>query len=106
VAVAAVVGFVELGFRWWWLLVLFLVFDASVVGYAHSPQLGAWTYDVVHSYIGPAGLAVVAIAADARWAAFVALTWAFHIAVDRLLGYGLKFRDRFGHTHLGDVGRA
>ena len=25
--------------------------------------------------------------------------------MDRLLGYGLKFTDRFTHTHLGEVGR-
>jgi hypothetical protein len=105
VAVAAVVAFVELGFSWWWLLVLFLPFDASMVGYAHSPRLGAWTYNSVHSYVGPAGLGIVGITADARWAAFLALTWAFHVGVDRLLGYGLKYRDRFTHTHLGEVGK-
>ena len=29
----------------------------------------------------------------------------FHIAVDRLLGYGLKFTDSFAHTHLGEIGK-
>ena len=101
IAVAATVAFVHAGFRWWWLLALFLVFDASMIGYAANPRLGAWTYNAVHSYIGPAALAIVAIAVDERWAAFAALLWAFHIGVDRLLGYGLKFQDRFTHTHLG-----
>lgn len=41
--------------------------------------------------------AVVAFVADARWA--------FHVGVDRALGYGLKFRDRFTHTHLGEIGK-
>lgn len=105
-AVAAVtaIAFVELGFAWWWLLVLFLVFDASMVGYVHSPRLGAWTYNAVHSYVAPAVLGVAAVVGGARWAAFLALLWAFHIAVDRLLGYGLKFTDRFTHTHLGEIG--
>ncbi|WP_281964856.1 DUF4260 family protein [Serinicoccus marinus] len=44
-------------------------------------------------------------AGDARWSLFVAGTWAFHIAVDRLLGYGLKFTDSFAHTHLGEIGK-
>ena len=103
-AVVTAVAFVDLGHAWWWLVALFLVFDLSMVGYARSPRLGAWTYNAVHSYVAPAVLGVVAIADGARWAGFVALLWAFHIAVDRLLGYGLKFQDRFQHTHLGDIG--
>ena len=101
----AAVAFVDLGFDWWWLLALFLVFDLSMVGYASSPRLGAWTYNAVHSYVAPALLGVVAVVDGARWTAFLALLWAFHIAVDRLLGYGLKFQDRFTLTHLGEIGR-
>jgi hypothetical protein len=104
-AVVAAVAFVELGFDWWWLLALFLLFDLSMVGYARSARLGAWTYNAVHSYLAPALLGVVAVVDGARWTAFLALVWAFHIAVDRLLGYGLKFQDRFTHTHLGEIGR-
>ena len=103
-AVVAAVGFVHLGYSWWWLLALFLVFDLSMVGYASSPRLGAWTYNAVHSYLAPAALGVAAILGEARWAAFWSLVWAFHIAVDRLLGYGLKFQDRFTPTHLGEIG--
>ena len=104
IAVLAVVGFVDLGFSWWWLAVLFLGFDASMLGYVRGPRLGAWTYNAVHSYIGPALLGLLGVVAEARWAAFVSLAWAFHIGVDRLLGYGLKFTDRFTHTHLGEIG--
>jgi Domain of unknown function (DUF4260) len=104
VAALVVVTFVELDFAWWWLLALFLLWDLSMVGYIASPRLGAITYNVGHSYLGPAGLLAVTLASDAQWPAFVALTWAFHIAVDRLLGYGLKFTDRFTHTHLGEIG--
>ena len=104
IAALAVVAFVQLGFAWWWLLALFLLWDLSMVGYLASPRLGAITYNIGHSYLGPAALLALTWASDARWAAFVALTWAFHIAVDRLLGYGLKFTDRFSHTHLGEIG--
>ena len=101
-----VVAFVELGFDWWWLLALFLVFDVSMIGYAHSPRLGAWTYNAVHSYLAPAAVGMGGIVSGARSAAFLALSWGFHIAIDRLLGYGLKFTDRFSHTHLGEIGGA
>jgi len=104
VAVAVVVGFVEYGFAWWWLLVLFLAWDLSMLGYLVSARTGAWTYNAVHSYVGPALLLGHALVSGAHWSAFVALTWAFHIAADRLLGYGLKFTSGFHHTHLGDLG--
>jgi hypothetical protein len=100
-----VVGFVSYRFDWWWLLALFLVWDLSMIGYIVSAPVGAWTYNAVHSYIGPGLLIAGALVADGRWAAFVGLAWAFHIAVDRLLGYGLKFTTAFNHTHLGVVGR-
>lgn len=106
VAVLVVVAFLQLDFDWWWLLVLFLAFDLSMVGYAASPRLGALTYNVVHNYAGPAVLLGIALLADARWAAFVGFVWAFHVAADRALGYGLKFRDAFTHTHLGEIGDA
>jgi hypothetical protein len=105
IAALSVVAFVELGFSWWWLFVLFLLFDLSMIGYLRDPGLGAWTYNAVHSYIGPAAAGVVAVVSTSRDAAFVALLWAFHIGVDRFLGYGLKMRDRFTHTHLGEIGR-
>ncbi|MCA1783809.1 MAG: DUF4260 domain-containing protein [Dermatophilaceae bacterium] len=105
VAALVVVAFVQLGFAWWWLLAVFLLWDLSMVGYITSPRLGAITYNLGHSYLGPAALLGFALVSDARWPAFIALTWAFHIAVDRLLGYGLKFTDRFSHTHLGQIGQ-
>ena len=104
VAALAATTFVELRFDWWWLVVLFLAFDVSMVGYVHSPRVGAWTYNTVHTYALPAGVGVAAVATESRGLAFLALVWAFHIAVDRGLGYGLKFRDRFTHTHLGEIG--
>jgi hypothetical protein len=104
IAALVAVAFVELGFSWWWLVVLFLLFDVSMVGYLHDPRLGAWAYNTVHSYIGPAACGVGAVVSASRGLAFVSLVWAFHIGIDRLLGYGLKLRDRFTSTHLGEIG--
>ncbi len=105
IAVVAVALFVESGFDWWWLIVLFLVFDLSFLGYLAGPAIGAWVYNLAHSYIGPGLLGLISVVGDLRWAAFVALLWAFHIGVDRTFGYGLKYEDSFSHTHLGEIGR-
>ena len=104
IALAAVVAVVRLDIAWWWLAALFLIFDLSMVGYARSAALGALTYNLGHSYIGPVLLGIAAVVTDSRGALIIALAWIFHIGVDRLLGYGLKFTDRFTHTHLGEIG--
>ena len=96
---------------WWFPLAVFLVFDLSMVGYVRSPSAGAFWYNLAHTYAWPAVLAVVALVTAAsspslsRWLALIAFAWAFHIGVDRALGYGLKLPDAFTHTHLGWIGR-
>lgn len=94
------------GFAWYWLPVLFLVFDISMVGYAINNRIGALTYNIGHSLIGPGLLAVIYIATSSEDILFVTLLWLFHIFVDRAMGYGLKHVEGFHHTHLGKIGKA
>ncbi|GGM62558.1 hypothetical protein GCM10011608_54680 [Micromonospora sonchi] len=59
----------------------------------------------------PAMLGAVAVTAAALrdaidWLGVLAIAWAFHIAIDRALGCGLKMTEGFGHTHLGPIGTA
>ncbi|WP_062522404.1 DUF4260 family protein [Demequina silvatica] len=110
-AAAALAGAVALD-AWWWPLALFLAFDLSALGYLRGPRAGAFAYNLVHSYWGPAALGAWAIAAqvwdvpgDVRWILIGASSWLFHVGVDRALGYGLKLDDHFQHTHLGWIGR-
>jgi hypothetical protein len=100
-----VVGAFQLDFAWWWLLVVFLAFDLSALFYLANTRIGAAAYNAVHNYTPPALLFVAFLVTDVRWLAFVALAWAFHVAVDRALGYGLKHDDDFQHTHLGWIGK-
>ncbi|MEU8423498.1 DUF4260 domain-containing protein [Micromonospora sp. NPDC048835] len=111
VAALAVVVTVTVGYPWWSLLALFLVFDLSMLGYLRGPRLGAFCYNLAHSYALPATLGAVAVAAAGfgdpiSWLGILALAWVFHIAVDRGLGYGLKTAEGFEHTHLGLIGKA
>jgi hypothetical protein len=97
---------------WWFPLALFLIFDLSALGYAHSPAVGAFWYNAIHTYAWPSILAVIALVTrDAspslsKWLALIAFAWAFHIGVDRMLGYGLKLPEAFTLTHLGPIGKA
>lgn len=112
VAVLALAGtvMIEAGL-WWFPLALFLVFDMSMAGYLRSPSAGAFWYNVVHTYAWPLILALIALSTSeasrglSRWLALVALAWALHVGVDRMLGYGLKLPDAFTATHLGRIGK-
>lgn len=88
----------------WILALLILLPDISMLGYLAGPRIGATSYNAAHSYLAPAlaWLLLQAIAPD--WADPVALIWVAHIGVDRMLGYGLKYRDSFRRTHLSIIG--
>lgn len=111
VALIALVAVVTLYPEWWWMvLAAFLAFDLSMLGYLRSTVAGATTYNLVHNYAFPAlaGMAALALepvsSAASTAAGVLACAWAFHVGVDRALGYGLKLSDSFTHTHLGWIG--
>ncbi|MFI0349936.1 DUF4260 family protein [Actinomadura sp. 9N407] len=110
IAVALLLAMVAFGQPWWLLLAAFLLFDLSAVGYLRGPCAGAVSYNAVHNYAGPAMtsalyLALIIVGHHVIWLSLLAACWAFHVAVDRALGYGLKFDEGFTHTHLGRIGR-
>jgi hypothetical protein len=112
VALLAVVAVAVLYPGWWWvLLAAFLVFDLSMLGYVRSTTAGATSYNLVHNYAFPALAGLTALVIQASFpaastaAGVLACAWAFHVGVDRALGYGLKMPDGFRHTHLGRIGK-
>jgi hypothetical protein len=74
-----------------------------LAGYLAGPRTGAAIYNVAHSYIGPAMLAVALLNSGAPL--ILPLVWGAHIGFDRVLGYGLKYPSAFSDTHLGRIGR-
>jgi hypothetical protein len=90
---------------WWLVPLLLLLPDLLMVGYAASSRVGAWLYDLAHSYPVPALLGAVATAAEEPFWQGVALIWFAHIGMDRAVGYGLKYETDFRDTHLGRIGR-
>ncbi|RWZ55096.1 DUF4260 family protein [Labedella populi] len=112
IIVLSMVAIVVIAPTWWWVpLAAFLLFDLSQLGYLLSTRAGAAAYNAVHTYVWPAALAVVAFLTWSEaptvglWTMLSASAWAFHVAVDRALGYGLKRPDAFTHTHLGWIGK-
>ena len=91
------------GYGWSLLLALFLAPDLSMIGYLGGPRAGALAYDAIHTYALPVALGVVSVLSDSTVATQIALIWAAHIGMDRLLGYGLKYPTAFKDTHLQRV---
>nr|WP_237684290.1 DUF4260 domain-containing protein [Pseudaminobacter soli] len=90
-----------------WLLFALLVLapDLSMLGYLAGPRIGALAYNLFHSLIGPLVLLALGWFGASDPAVHVAIIWAFHVAFDRAVGYGLKLTTSFRDTHLGRIGR-
>ena len=101
----AILGYTLYGSSWWLFALLLLVPDVGALGYLAGPQIGAPVYNAFHTYAGPGVLVAIGAGDGSTILLSIGLIWFAHIGMDRAVGYGLKYADRFGHTHLGIVGR-
>ncbi|WP_224996231.1 DUF4260 domain-containing protein [Cesiribacter sp. SM1] len=96
---------IYLGYAWWVFPAWLLAPDLSMLGYLLNTKIGAWTYNIFHHQ----GLALAFVAAGVVMAVpelqLAGLVLFGHSAMDRALGYGLKYEDSFQHTHLGWIGK-
>src|ERR1700722_9904250 len=87
--------------RWALFALLFLTPDLSLLGYLRSGNRhAAALYNLVHSYVLPLALGLLAWKRGSPVAGQLALIWLSHISFDRLLGFGLKFPGTFRYTHI------
>jgi Domain of unknown function (DUF4260) len=101
----AIVAFSMTEQPWWLFALLILVPDLSMAGYLAGSRVGALVYNAVHVTLGPIILTVVGLLLSDLPVLGVAMIWLAHIGIDRALGYGLKYGNGFGFTHLGRIGR-
>lgn len=92
--------FASTGVRWWLFAILLLAPDLSALGYLAGPRIGAWGYNLAHTYTLPAALIGVGWATGTPPALAFGSIWLCHIGLDRAVGYGLKHRTAFRSTHL------
>jgi len=87
--------------RWGLFALLFLVPDVALVPYLWSRgRAAAASYNLVHTYVLPLALGLVAWISNTAILGQLALIWSAHISFDRLMGYGLKYPDEFRRTHI------
>jgi hypothetical protein len=88
-----------------WILfaILFLTPDLFMLGYIINSKIGAAAYNLAHTLTIPLALLLASYILHWHLAAELALIWTAHIALDRLLGYGLKYPTFFKDTHLQHI---
>ncbi|MGV3489766.1 MAG: DUF4260 domain-containing protein [Devosia sp.] len=95
-----------LGGNWWLFAILLLAPDLAFFGYGLGEKWGARIYNFMHTYTHPAIVAAIGWFGGVSVLVEIGLIWAAHIAMDRALGYGLKYPGLSGFTHLGPMGKA
>jgi hypothetical protein len=76
-----------------------------MLSYLAGPKAGAVIYNLVHSYVGAVACIMIGVLLPSPILLSFGLIWCAHLGFDRALGYGLKYPDSFGFTHLGRIGR-
>lgn len=106
-AIAAISAllYARTGASWWLFAALWLAPDLSMLGYLGKPCRASRIYNAAHTYTVPITLALSALLLHGQGLVPIALIWVNHIAIDRLMGYGLKFEEGFVWTHLGKLGK-
>jgi hypothetical protein len=104
VLVAATFSYAGQDTSWWLFAALFLAPDLSMLGYLAGPKVGAAIYNTAHFYGLPLALIACGVFVSVPNAVAIGLVWAAHIGLDRALGYGLKYGEGFGASHLGRIG--
>lgn len=98
-------AYAQYGSGWLVFAIFILAPDLSMLGYLGGKKFGAAAYNFGHSYLFALPFLAVGILAHQPLAITAGLIWTAHIGFDRALGYGLKYGEGFGFTHLGRKGR-
>lgn len=102
----AYAGTLYLSFEWWLFFALLLAPDLGMLGYLFGTRAGAWLYNLFHHQGVAIVVGVTGLYLGNEYLQFAGLLLYGHSAMDRALGYGLKYNDHFKHTHLGWIGNA
>jgi hypothetical protein len=97
--------FSRLDYAWYWYPALLLVPDLSMIGYAFNTRIGALVYNIFHNKALGVAVGVVGASIGNPALVLAGVILYGHSAMDRVMGYGLKFPDDFKNTHLGRIGK-
>lgn len=97
--------FSQLQYAWWWFLVLILLPDIGMFGYALGDKVGAHIYNVFHHKGLGILLYLIGVFLAYPILQLIGVILFSHASMDRIFGYGLKYDKGFKFTHLGKIGK-
>lgn len=90
---------------WWVYILLLFAPDISMLGYLAGNTTGAFIYNLFHHK----GISVLlffgGILSGNQILLITSIILFGHSSLDRMLGFGLKYKEGFGFTHLGKIGK-
>lgn len=92
-------------YQWWWFLLLILAPDLSMIGYAFGNKTGAFLYNIVHHKGIAVLLYIIGCYLKIELLQLIGIILFSHSSMDRIFGYGLKYKTGFQDTHLGKIGK-
>jgi Domain of unknown function (DUF4260) len=88
---------------WLMFIVLFFVPDLTLAAYLAGNRAGAACYNAIHTLVVPVILAAAGVLGERPLLVLLSLILFAHIALDRTLGFGLKYPAGPRETHLQRV---
>jgi xanthine/uracil/vitamin C permease (AzgA family) len=92
-------------YSWWVFLAWLFAPDLSMIGYLVNTKVGAVIYNFFHHQALAIAVGITGLYLANTDLQFAGLVLFGHSALDRALGYGLKYDDHFKNTHLGWIGK-
>jgi hypothetical protein len=90
---------------WWWYLLLLIGPDISMLGYTAGNSTGAAMYNFFHHKAVAVIVFLTGFLLKENTLELTGIILFGHSSMDRMLGYGLKLKEGFQHTHLGLIGK-
>lgn len=94
-----------LGYPWWLFFVLILTPDIGMLGYFVNERVGALGYNIFHHKAIAILLYFLGMYLSLPIVQMIGVILFAHASMDRIFGYGLKYKKGFKFTHLGEIGK-
>ncbi|MDD7886800.1 DUF4260 domain-containing protein [Flavivirga sp. 57AJ16] len=99
----SIILFNQLDYPWWVFPACLLLPDISMIGYVMNLRIGAWIYNFFHHKLAVIITFIMGIWLNESVITLAGVILLGHSAMDRMFGIGLKYKDRFTHTHLSRI---
>jgi hypothetical protein len=100
VFILSLICYFFVGESWLLFFLTWIVPDIGMVGFLKNKKVGAICYNITHTYLFSLSLVIAGYFIGNDLLLALGIISANHIALDRSLGFGLKYSSGFKDTHI------